>query len=283
MTAHVFDAHPDNFDNLVLGNSQKGLVLVHFWTPKAGPCRVLMPRLGQLAADYAGRFLMVMANTDTLGHIARRFGVTSVPTVKFFLHGEVVHTIHGAEPGSTFRAALARFIAGDDDRLRMQALKAHQEGRTEEAIGLLARAAVERPEDLAITADLAKLLLLSGQLTPARDLLGSLPAEARREPRIGQLLAHLELIHAAQHGPEDAEARLNADADDHPARLTRAARALFDDQIEAALDDLLQLAIAAPQFQDQIGHRALLALFGMLGPEHELTRRYRARLAAAKH
>jgi len=276
----ALEASAENFDSLVLGNSRKGLVLVHYWTPKAGPCLILMPRLLQLAADYGGRFLLVQVNTDELGRIARAQGVTSVPTVKFYLHGEVVHTIHGAEPDSTFRAALGRFLAGEADALRMQALRAHQAGRSEEAIGLLARAATEQPEDLAVAADLAKLLALTGQPDQALKLLAALPLEARRDGRIAPLLAHLELLDAAEHGPADAEARLAGDPSDTEARLTLAARALVDDQVEAALAGLLALAVQAPDFRQDIGRRALLTLFGMLGPEHELTRRYRARLAA---
>jgi len=271
LSPYVFDASRANFDELVLGNSHKGLVLVHFWTPKAGPCLVLMPRLVQLASDYGGRFLLVMANTDEIGGIARAHGVTSVPTVKFFLKGEVVHTIHGAEPDSTFRTALARFVALDSNPLRQQALKAHQEGRLDEAIALLARAAVDEPDDLSISADLAKLLLLSGQATQALSLLAALPGEARRDGRIAPLLVHLELIDAAETTPDAS--------DPNAVRLHEAARALVQDRMEAALDLLLGLAQDAPDFRDDIGRRALITLFHMLGPEHELTRRYRAKLA----
>lgn len=273
LSPYVFDASRANFSDLVLGNSRKGLVLVHFWTPKAGPCMVLMPRLVQLASDYGGRFLLVMANTDEIGGLAREHGVTSVPTVKFFLNGEVVHTIHGAEPDSTFRATLARFVAIDSDPIRQQALKAHQEGHTEEAIALLARAAVDKPDDLSISADLAKLLLLAGQPSQALALLAALPAEARRDGRIAPLLVHLELIAAA----EQASELLPAGSAE--ARLCIAARALLTDQLEAALEGMLDLAQTEPGFRDDIGRRGLLTLFGMLGPEHELTRRYRARLA----
>jgi putative thioredoxin len=276
----ALEASAENFDSLVLGNSRKGLVLVHYWTPKAGPCLILMPRLQQLAADYGGRFLLVQANTDALGRLARSQGVTSVPTVKFYLDGEVVHTIHGAEPDSTFRAALGRFLASAADALRIEALRAHQDGRTEAAIGLLARAATEQPEDLAVASDLAKLLALAGQGDRALQLLAALPAEARRDGRIAPLLGHLELLDAAAHGPTDAEARLAADPADAEARLTLAARALVDDRPEAAMDGLLALAVAAPDFRDDIGRRALITLFGLFGAEHELTRRYRARLAA---
>ncbi len=272
LTPYVFDASRENFDALILGNSMRGLVLAHFWSPKAGPCMVLMPRLVKLAAEYGGRFLLVMVNTEELGQRARGLGVTSVPTVKFFLHGEAVHTIHGAESDATFHAALGQFLANDQDRLRMTALRMHQDGDSEGAIALLARIAVEDPADLAVAADLAKLLTLAGRPHEALTLLEALPAAARAQPNIAGLLVHLELIEAANQ--EHA-----ADADTPEARLTRAAQALFEDQPEQALTELLELARQAPTFRNDIGRRAMLALFGMLGGEHELTRRFRARLA----
>ncbi len=279
MSPYVFDADRGNFDVLVMGNSMKGLVLVHFWSPKAGPCMVLMPRLIRLAMEYAGRFLLVMANTEELGQRARGLGVTSVPTVKFFLRGEVVHTIHGAEPDSTFHEALGRFLAGPQDQGRMAALALHQSGRTEAAIEMLARIAVETPEDLEVANDLAKLLVLAGRPDEALNLLSSLPPAARATPAIAALLVHLELLDAANNGPEDAEQLLAADPKHAEARLAIAARALLDDHVENAMENLLELSRTAPVFREDIGRRAMIALFGMLGGEHELTRRYRPRLA----
>jgi putative thioredoxin len=101
-------------------------------------------------------------------------------------------------------------------------------------------------------------------------LLSALPAAARAQAGIAGLLAHLELIEAANQEPA---------ADTPDARLTQAARALFEDQPEPALIALLELARDEPAFRNDIGRRAMLALFGMLGSDHELTRRYRARLA----
>lgn len=274
LSPHVFDATRENFDALILGNSMRGLVLAHFWSPKAGPCLLLMPRLVRLAAEYGGRFLLVMVNTEELGQRARGLGVTSVPTVKFFLRGEAVHTIHGAEGDAAFHAALGRFLANDQDRLRMSALRMHQDGDSEGAIELLARMAVEDPADLAVAADLAKLLTLTGRSHEALALLAALPASTRAQNAIAGLLAHLELIEAANQNPRE-----HADADSPAARLTRAAQALFEDRPEQALLELLEIARLAPAYRDDIGRRAMLALFGMLGGEHELTRRYRARLA----
>ena len=277
LSPHVFDASQENFDRLVLGNSARGLVLAHFWSPRAGPCLVLMPRLVQLATEFGGRFLLVMVNTDDLGQLARKLGVTSVPTVKFFLGGEVVHTIHGAESDGTFRGALARYLASEQDRARMDALAMHQAGDTEAAIARLARIAVDAPEDLAVATDLAKLLTLAGRPDEALALLAALPRAARATPGIAPLLVHLELIRAAGDDSDGAPGTPEADTPDR--RLTLAARALFEDETETALGHLLELARRAPEFRDDIGRRAMLALFGMLGPEHALTRRFRPRLA----
>ena len=272
LSPYVFDATRENFDSLILGNSMRGLVLANFWSPKAGPCMLLMPRLVKLAAEYGGRFLLIMVNTEELGQRARSLGVSSVPTVKFFLREQVVHTIHGAESDASFRAALGQFLASDEDRLRMTALRMHQDGDSEGAIALLARIAVENPADLAVAADLAKLLTLAGRPQEALALLAALPSAARAQKSIAGLMTHLELLEAANQEHED-------DADSPEARLTQAAQALFEDQPEQALEQLLELARTAPAFRDDIGRRAMLALFGMLGGEHPLTRQYRARLA----
>jgi putative thioredoxin len=220
-----------------------------------------------------------MANTDLLSRQAHSLGITSVPTVKFFLKGQVVHTIHGAEPDSTFHEILGRFLASDQDAERMAALAAHHRGETGVAIEQLARIAVDRPEDLAVATDLAKLLTLAGRPGEALDLLAALPPAARQTPGIAPLLAHLELIDAAQNGPEEAEAMVTADPANREARLALAARALFDEAPETALEHLLELARTAPDFREDMGRRAMLALFGLLGNEHPLTRQYRAALA----
>jgi putative thioredoxin len=282
LSSYVFDATSGNLDPLVRGNSMKGLVLAHFWSPKAGPCLVLMPRLVRLAAEYGGRFLLVMVNVDELGRQARDMGVTSVPTVKFFLHGQAVHTIHGAEPDNAFHEAIARYLAGEADRARMAALAMHQAGRTGEAIEVLARLAVEDPADLATALDLAKLLTLDGRADAALDLLQSLPAEARRQEGIAPLLAHLELLRAANQGPEEPEAVLVTNPDDLEARLTLAARALFENAPEAAMEQFLDLARRAPDWRDDLGRRALLALFQLPGMDPDLIRRYRSALAGLR-
>ncbi|MEQ1662158.1 MAG: tetratricopeptide repeat protein [Thiobacillus sp.] len=281
LSPHVFDASADNFNRLVLENSHKGPVLVHFWTPKAGPCFILMPRLVKLAAEYGGKFLLVMLNTDDLPELARRFSVNSVPTVKFFWRGDVAHTIHGADPDSSFRAVLDRFIAGDANRAHALGVQAWQAGNTEQARMLLANAAMAEPDNLAIPRDLAKLLWSQGDGAQALKLLNSLPPEARSTSEIAPLLAHLNLAETARIAPPlaDIDARLTADADDADAHYQRAAVLLAADDTDNALAELLWLARTNRSYRHDIGRTSLLALFDLLGSAHPLTQRYRKALA----
>lgn len=278
LSPHVFDATAENFPRLVLENSHRGPVLVHFWTPKAGPCMILMPRLVRLATEYGGKFLLVMLNTDELGAIARRYGVTSVPTVKFFRNGDVVETVHGAESDNRFRELLDRFILRDSANLYAQGLAAWQKQQTEDAKKLLAAAAVDEPGNPAIPRDLAKLLWSGGEHAQALQLLESLPAGLRSHAELARLHAHLALAHAAEGTPADATAPAE-DAMDPEARFRLAAVKLAQDDIESALGLLADLDAEHPQHRNGLPRQAMLALFDMLGNEHPLTRRFRAMLA----
>jgi putative thioredoxin len=285
LSPYVFDASAENFNRLVLENSHKGPVLVHFWTPKAGPCFILMPRLVKLAAEYGGKFLLVMLNTDDLPELARRFGVNSVPTVKFFWRGEVAHTIHGADPDSSFREVLDRFIAGDANRAHALGVAAWQSGNLSQARMLLANAAMAEPDNLAIPRDLAKLLWAEGEGEQALKLLDSLPPDARSEPEIARLHAHLSLAETARQAPPLAEldTRLTRDANDLAAHYQRAAVLLAADDFAGAMEELLFIARTDRGFRHDIGRTSLLALFDLLGSAHPLTRQYRQALSESLH
>ena len=285
LSPHVFDASAKNFNQLVLENSHKGPVLVHFWTPKAGPCFILMPRLVKLAAEYGGKFLLVMLNTDDLPELARRFSVNSVPTVKFFWRGEVAHTIHGADPDSSFREVLDRFIAGDANRAHALGVAAWQSGNIQQARMLLANAAMAEPDNLEIPRDLAKLLWAEGEGEQALKLLDSLPPEARAEPDIARLHAHLNLAETARQAPSLAEldARLSLHADDLDAHYQRAAVLLANDDMDGAMAELLFIARTDRSYRHDIGRTSLLALFDLLGAAHPLTRQYRQALSESLH
>lgn len=90
MAAEVTD---ESFDKDVVQSSQP--VLVDFWAPWCGPCRMLAPMVEELAKEYAGKVLVVKMNTDEQPKSASRFRISAIPTLLFFKGGKVVEQMVG--------------------------------------------------------------------------------------------------------------------------------------------------------------------------------------------
>lgn len=276
----VFDATADNFRALVLANSEKGPVAVNFWSPRAGPCRMLMPRLLKLAGEFGGRFLLVRLNTDEHGRLARDWGVTSIPTTKVFRRGKVVDTLHGAESETSVRAFLQRHVGGETSGLRAAALKAFEGGDAAGAASLTAQAALAEPENPQAPLDVAKLLVLQGRYAQADALLGALPEALRSRPEARALRAHASFLGAARGAPpvEMLEQTVAAEPDNLDARYRLAAVRLTADDYEGGMEQLLEIARRAPGFRDGAARNGFVAVFSMLGEQDARVRRYRAEL-----
>jgi thioredoxin 1 len=88
-------------------------VLVDFWAPWCGPCRMVGPVVEKLAELYAGRVRVVKLNVDENPVTAQTFGIRSIPTVALFSGGEVVDGVLGAAPLPFFRDMLDKHLDAD--------------------------------------------------------------------------------------------------------------------------------------------------------------------------
>lgn len=73
-------------------------VIVDFWAPWCGPCRIIAPRLDEIGKEYDGKVKIVKLNVDEERQWAGKFGVMSIPTILLFKNGEVAGQIIGAVP-----------------------------------------------------------------------------------------------------------------------------------------------------------------------------------------
>ena len=81
-------------------------VVVDFWAPWCGPCRMVAPILDKLAKELAGKVLITKVNTDDNPEWAQKFNVQGIPTMLFVADGKVVHQQVGALPEPMFRCRL---------------------------------------------------------------------------------------------------------------------------------------------------------------------------------
>ncbi len=102
---HVTDSA---FEETVLKASLP--VIVDFWAPWCGPCRMVAPTLEKIAKEQEGKLIVAKVNTDENPEWATRFGVQGIPTMLFVANGKVVHRQVGALPEKMLRDVLAQFM-----------------------------------------------------------------------------------------------------------------------------------------------------------------------------
>lgn len=95
-----------DFDHLIAASSLP--VLVDYWAPWCGPCRMVAPELHKVAARQAGQAIVVKVNTDELSDLGQRFGIRSIPTLAVFVGGKEVTRQSGARPAEEIELFIAR-------------------------------------------------------------------------------------------------------------------------------------------------------------------------------
>lgn len=104
MAGNLVEITDSNFETEVVGSEVP--VLVDFWAEWCGPCRMIAPTIEELADEYQGQFKVGKLDTDNNRDTAVKFGISAIPTMKFFKGGEVADSLTGMAAKKDIKAKM---------------------------------------------------------------------------------------------------------------------------------------------------------------------------------
>ncbi len=273
----MIDATIENFEAEVIGASMTTPVLVDFWAPWCGPCKVIGPMLEKLEAEFEGRFKLVKIDSDQQQEIAGAFGVKSIPTCILLKGGRPVDGFTGALPEGKLREFIARHVPttqaleADAEADEAQALLAA--GDTDAAIERLQQALAQQPNNDDVRFDLVKLLLSFSEIEAAQEALAPALARQPKPPlRFTALQVWLDAIVYVAGTLQDSvtleefDEKIAANKRDFDARFAKARILMVRGEWTAALDELLEIVMRDKQWNDEAARKAFVGILELLSP-----------------
>mgnify|MGYP003731484111 CR=1 FL=1 len=274
--ATVIDVTDANFATEVLERSKTIPVVVDFWAPWCGPCRMLGPIIEKVAAENEGKVVLAKLNTDQNPRTAMQFRIQGIPAVKAFKDGKVIAEFTGAYPEPQVRAFFQKVVgaAGTGASTAEELLRKGDVAGAEREY----RAILEKsPNDSNAVVGLATILLARGARDEAERLLERAPADRR-----AKALKHRIFLDEfrQKHAGEDLAGEVQRNPRDPRARYRWGVMLAAQERYEEALDQLLESVRLDRTFADGAARKAMLAIFDILGLDSPITREYQRRLSS---
>ncbi len=261
-------------------------VIVDFWAPWCGPCKALGPALEDAVRKAGGRVKMVKVNVDENQGIAAQLRIQSIPTVYAFHQGRPADGFQGAVSPAEITDFVNRVADLGGDGGLSEAVEAAEamlaEGAVEDAAQTFAAILGEDPTNAAAFGGLVRAHLALEQVEQAEALLASAPAEIQGAKEYEAAVAQLELLKQAQDAGPVAELRAAVDAepDNHQARFDLAQALHAAGDVEAAVDELLDLFRRDRDWNNGAAKDQLFTIFDALKPQDPVVLRGRRKLSS---
>lgn len=261
-----------NFPSDVVEASHRVPVLVDFWAPWCGPCKVIGPLLEKIEADYGGRFSLVKIDTEQEQELAGAFGIRSIPTCILMVSGKPVDGFTGALPEGQIKAFLDKHLPAGDVNMADDAPMENEEEDPAQALERLHAELQQNPKNNEARAELTQRLIEFGLLDDAANTLApglnQIPPQSRLEAMQHWLLAlrFVDQDPEGSHGVDHWDALIAADKRDFAARMAKTRLLIATGNWPAALDELLEIVMRDRAWENELARKTFVALIELMTP-----------------
>lgn len=249
-----------DFQKDVLDKSYSTPVVVDFWAPWCGPCRVLTPILEQMAEEQKDQWILVKINTEEEESLAAEYHIVSIPNVKLFYRGEVIQEFLGALSRQMILDWLKKVIPGKGLIALDQFLETNEQPTTADLENLLEL----HPDSKEIAFVLSQIYLWDN---PVRAM--QLVADIKYGSPFFDKSNHIR----------DIGNFLTASTDDE--KLNQIKELLKTSEIESALLEMIEILQKNNKAADGSVSKVAIGIFNLLGTQHTFTKKYRKMLDMA--
>ncbi len=279
-SSHKADINDAQFATEVVKRSESQPVLVDFWAPWCGPCRMLGPVLEKLAEEMGGAFFLAKINTEECQQVASSYRISGIPAVKLFVDGKVIAEFTGALPESQVREFLNTHLPSEAAEALAQAHSLVASGQLEAAEAAFLRGLQLDASLHEARIGLARLWMKMNKTEGLEELLspiGKLDTEREAADAILQLKDFASACSTAG-GTTAIEASLE-NGDGAEACLRMGQCLAVQGEYEQALDHLLRSVKADNHHAEDAARKAMLVVFQITGIHSDLSNQYRRQLS----